>query len=78
MVIDSSAFLAILQNEPESLSFQAKIEADPVRLISTATMLETSLVVIGRRGEAGLHQFQDFVAKLKIEKVVSQFEIRAG
>ena len=37
MVIDTSAFLAILQDEPERASFTKVIEAAPVRRTSAAT-----------------------------------------
>lgn len=51
MVIDTSAILAILFNEPECRRFAELIEADETRLISAATFLEAALVVEARRGE---------------------------
>jgi ribonuclease VapC len=51
MVLDSSAILAILFDEPERAAFTVAIERDPRRLISAATLLETALVVEARRGE---------------------------
>ena len=53
MVIDTSALLAILFNEPDAEHFELALEADPVRLISTASLLETAIVVEARLGEAG-------------------------
>ncbi len=53
MVADTSALLAILLNEPESAVFAAAIEAADVRLVSAATVLELSLVLESRFGEAG-------------------------
>ncbi len=44
MVIDSSALSAILVNEPEAEQFKIAIDQDSVRLISTATVLETAIV----------------------------------
>lgn len=52
MVIDSSAIVAILFDEPERSAFTAAIEADPRRLISAANVLESALIVESRRGEA--------------------------
>ena len=52
MVIDTSAILAILFDEPERSHFAELIEADETRLISAATFLEAALVVEARRGEA--------------------------
>lgn len=53
MVIDTSALIAILTDEPERRSFNEKIEAAEARLVSSATLLETALVIEGKRGEAG-------------------------
>jgi ribonuclease VapC len=52
MVIDTSAILAILFDEPERRRFNELIEADGIRLISAATFLEAALVVESRRGES--------------------------
>lgn len=53
MVIDSSALIAILLDEPERPTFAAAIDDDPRRLISGASLLETTLVIESRFGEAG-------------------------
>jgi len=51
MVIDSSALIAILFDESDRLRIEQAIEADEVRLVSAMTKLETSIVLLGRRGE---------------------------
>jgi len=51
MVLDSSAVVAILFDEPERRAFSEAIEADPRRLISAASLLESALLVEARRGE---------------------------
>lgn len=51
MVLDSSAVVAILFDEPECRAFSEAIEADPRRLISAASLLESALLVEARRGE---------------------------
>lgn len=53
MVIDSSALIAILLDEPERRLFNEKIEADPRRLLSAGSFIETALVIESRLGEAG-------------------------
>ncbi|MDA9405385.1 MULTISPECIES: type II toxin-antitoxin system VapC family toxin [unclassified Bradyrhizobium] len=53
MVIDTSALIAIAFNEPEAKSFRERVADDPVRLISAATVLEASIVIEARLGEAG-------------------------
>ena len=52
MVLDSSAVVAILFDEPERPAFSEAIEADPRRLISAASLLESALLVETRRGES--------------------------
>lgn len=53
MVIDTSAIVAIAKNEPEAATFEKLIADDPVRLISTATVLEAAMVLEMRFGELG-------------------------
>jgi ribonuclease VapC len=53
MVIDTSALVAMLADEPEAEAFEALVEGDPVRLMSTATALEAAVVVESRFGEPG-------------------------
>lgn len=57
MVIDTSAIVAIASNEPDAEALERKIADDPVRLISAATLLETSMVLEARFGEAGANEF---------------------
>ena len=52
MVLDSSALLAILLDEPDRRRFTEAIEADPRRLVSAATLLESAIVIEARRGES--------------------------
>lgn len=53
MVIDTSALVAMLNDEPEAQEFEAAVEADPVRLMSTASYLEVAIVIETRFGEPG-------------------------
>lgn len=53
MVIDSSALIAILLEEPEARAFAEAIAADPKRLVSVFTFLETGIVIEAKKGEAG-------------------------
>ena len=54
MVIDSSALVAILFDEPERHRFDTLIQADRVRLISAATLVEISIVIDSRKRDAGV------------------------
>lgn len=53
MVIDSSALLAVLLGEPDGPRVAAAIEAGSPRLLSAANLLEASIVIESRKGEAG-------------------------
>ncbi len=52
MVLDSSAVIAILFDEPERRTFTLAIERDPRRLISAGNLLECALLTEARKGEA--------------------------
>jgi ribonuclease VapC len=67
MVVDTSALLAILMNEPEAEGFAVAIESDPIRLVSAGTLLETGLVAEGRWGDAGGRELDLLVAKAGID-----------
>ena len=66
MVLDSSALLAILFSEPQRGAFIDAIDADPVRLLSTASLLECSIVIQARRGPEGLRDLDHLVARAGI------------
>jgi uncharacterized protein with PIN domain len=57
IVIDSSALIAVVNRESERPQFLKLIEAADKRLISTATLLETKMVVLGRFGPDALMDF---------------------
>lgn len=71
MVIDTSALIAILGNEAEAAQFAEAIEADQVRLISAASLLECAIVIEARYGQAGGDKLDQLVqvAQIKIEPV---------
>jgi ribonuclease VapC len=74
MVIDSSAVLAILLGEPEKRSLNEKIEADPVRLMSAASYLETAIVIDDRFGDEGAHDLKLFLTEADVEIVPVTFD----
>ncbi len=53
MIIDTSALIAILLDEPESTALVAAISAAPVRFIAAPTLVEASAVLHGRKGPSG-------------------------
>jgi ribonuclease VapC len=56
-----------LCDEPEPYDFNRKIEADSRRLISTASVLETSIVVESRYGEEAYRELDFFLLKAGID-----------
>lgn len=69
MVIDTSAIIAILFNEPEAESFAESIGKDTKRLMSAGTMLELMIVVEARKGEAGGRELDLLLHRAKIDVV---------
>lgn len=70
MVIDTSALVAMLSDEPEAEWFEAAIEGDPVRLMSTASYVETAIVVEARFGEPGGRELDLWLHRAAVELVV--------
>jgi ribonuclease VapC len=50
VIIDTSAFIAILLDEPESTALVSAISASPVRMIAAPTLVEVSAVLYARKG----------------------------
>ncbi len=73
MVIDTSAILAILGNEPEATLFAEKIAASEVRYMSAASLLESAVIVESRHSAAGGQKLDELVlvAKITIEPVTA-------
>lgn len=69
IVIDASALVAILQNEPEAERFLNRIRTEDRVLASAVTLLEAGMVLRSRRGEDGLANFLTFVHDTSIEVV---------
>lgn len=69
MVIDTSALVAMLGDEPEAHRFEAAVEADPVRLMSTASYLEAAIVIETRFGEPGGRELDLWLHRARVELV---------
>jgi ribonuclease VapC len=61
--------VAILLAEPQADRLIAAIEADPRRLVSAATVVEMSMVILGRFGEAGEPLLDRFLRGIGAELV---------
>ena len=69
MVIDTSAMMAILMREAAAERLVSAVEADRTRLVSAATVVEASLVLLGRYGEAGDPQLDRLLRGIGAEVV---------
>ena len=69
MVIDSSAIVAILLNEADAADIAQAIESNSQRLLSAANLLEASIVIENRKGEAGGRELDLLIYRAAIEIV---------
>ncbi len=69
MVIETSAIMAILNNEPERRAFNEAIEAAESRLMSVVSLVEASMVMEARHGYDGVRDLDLFLAKAQIDLV---------
>lgn len=69
MVIDTSAAIAILLNEPGADHLSDAILSAPVRLVSAATVVEISIVALARAGVKALDRWRAMQRELDIEVV---------
>lgn len=69
MVIDTSALVAMLNDEPEAEWMEAAVNADHVRLMSTASYLETAIVIETRFGEPGGRELDLWLHRAAVDLV---------
>jgi ribonuclease VapC len=71
VIIDTSALIAILRDEPEAAAYARAIEAASDRRISAANFLEAAIVIDGSRDPVASRRFDDLVreGQLVVETV---------
>ncbi|MFY9876596.1 MAG: type II toxin-antitoxin system VapC family toxin [Rhodomicrobium sp.] len=70
IAIDSSALVAILQNEPDALLFAEAIGGAEAIVVSAVTLFETSMVLAGRvQDETAWRLLDALIGRAKIEIV---------
>lgn len=71
MIIDTSALIAILRNEPEARKFAQAIGNSSTRRISAVNFVEAAFVIDGSRDPIASRRFDDLIreASLSIEAV---------
>ena len=76
MVIDTSAIIAIFEQETGCEKLQEILGSSKFLCISAATVLETYMVIFRRRGEEGWQDVREFFEIYQIETVpLSSFEL---
>jgi ribonuclease VapC len=81
MIVDTSALIAIAWDEPERAGFEDAIEADPVRLVSAASVLEGAIMMMRRTGRdsasEAIARFHELLDQLGFEiEPVSAAQVR--
>jgi ribonuclease VapC len=71
MIVDSSAIIAILQDESDAKAFAAAILRDTVRRISVVTWVEAAIVTDGNRNPVLSRRFDDLLrdVHMRVETV---------
>ena len=69
MVLDTSALMAVLFDEPEREQLVQRIAGAPRLLISVGTLVESSIVVESRRGEVAGRELDLFLHRAGVETV---------
>ena len=69
MTLDTSAVLAVLQDEAERPEFVSLIEQSSRRLISAVSVLEAAMVLEGRRGDDAGSDLDLFLQRASVETV---------
>lgn len=74
MIVDTSAIIAILRDEPEAESFARIIERARFRRVSAANYLEAALVIDASRSPIASRKFDDFFreASFSVEAVTAE------
>lgn len=63
MVVDTSALVAIMNDEPERRHFNELIEAATATYVSAANLLETRIVLFARTGDSAVLALDAFLLK---------------
>lgn len=67
MIIDTSALVALLDQEPEAERIAHALASTSERTLSAANLVEIGIVMQSRRGDDGVRDLDLLLAKLKVE-----------
>lgn len=71
MILDSSAIIAVLRDEPEASKFAKAIESSSQRHVSAVSYVETAVVIDSGKDAIASRRFDDFfrVSRIAVEAV---------
>ncbi|KQZ87941.1 ribonuclease [Mesorhizobium sp. Root157] len=75
MVIDTSAIVAILRNEPEAARLERALVSETIRLVPATCVLEARMVLISRRGEHALAEIDLWLNKIAADVIPVDVEL---
>jgi ribonuclease VapC len=67
MIIDTSALVAVLDQEPEAERIVRTLVSAPERMLSAANLVEVGIVMQARHGDDGARDLDLLLAKLRVE-----------
>jgi ribonuclease VapC len=74
MIVDTSAIVAILRDEPDALSFAKAIESAKIRRVSAVNYVEAAAVIDGNRNPIANRRFDDFFREAAFQVEPVSFE----
>ena len=69
MVIDTSAIMAILQQERDARRYAEIVQEESVKLVSAVSVLEAGILASARKGDEGERELDAFLASAEVEIV---------
>jgi ribonuclease VapC len=66
MIVDKSALIAILRDEPEARACASAIESSAIRRVSAANFVETALIIDASRDPVASRRFDDLIREAQI------------
>ncbi|MEL6621524.1 MAG: type II toxin-antitoxin system VapC family toxin [Pseudomonadota bacterium] len=69
IAVDTSALVAILEQEPDAGLYAEALEADPAPVLSTANLIELQIVMRYRRGAVGRPLIERLMEQASIEPI---------
>jgi len=67
LIVDTSAVIAILQQEPDAAALEERLVEGPVARIAATNWFEAAIVIDGRGDEAARARFEGFFRRFGIE-----------